>query len=1339
MATSGPPTPTIDASLDALSRGPSHIVGLGASAGGLEALEHFFANMPAQNGMAFVVAQHLSPDFKSLMDQLLGRHTRMVIRRVENGMPVEADTIYLIPPRADIAIANGALRLSDPTRSERGLHLPIDTLLASLAEDAGDKAIGIVLSGTGSDGTRGIRAIKEAGGMVMVQEAETAQFDGMPRSALATGLADYVLAPAQMPAALLAYARHPLLWRQELTAPPALTEENQLGDIVALLQPVQGIDFSHYKINTLWRRIRRRLGIVNVPDVDAYVQVLRASPREVNALHKDLLIGVTGFFRDPEAFGVLSREVIAPLIQRASDSDSIRIWVAACATGEEVYSTAMLVREQLTLHDKRPEVQIFATDVDKESIEYAATGVYPESIAADVGAERLQRFFTHHDHRYRVTRELREMVIFAPHNLLKDPPFTKIDLITCRNFLIYLNTPMQKRVLSLLHYALQPQGHLFLGVSGSLGELASEFETVHAKWKCFRKIRDVKLPAATRLPTTLLSPQVSQPPPRRSDRDSAIRMPDPGLSRALISLVEDYCPPSLIINDQREVLWVAEGAAAYLKRPSGAISTDLLRMIIDDLSVPLATALHKAMSERTDVIYTDVRVRTEDMARWLKLRVKGIADRSRGRQLLVISFEESQPAQPLVTASEASFDVEGQTYQRLHDLEHELQYTRENLQAVIEELETSNEELQSTNEEMVAANEELQSTNEELQSVNEELITVNAEYQSKIQELGALNADIDNLLRSTDLGTIFLDRELRIRKFTPAATTFIHLLEQDIGRPLAHCAYTFAQIDLASDAAQVLRSSQPLEKEVATHAGAWFLLRILPFLTAAGMCEGVVLTGVDITRLKNAQEAVNQSQAQLQHIMDHAPAAIYIKDTHGRFRLVNHQFEALLNRPSADILGKTVYDLQPQAVGDSVTAHDRDVLAANAALTFEEQIAISGMDHTFLTSKFPLHDADGRPYAICGIATDITARKQAEAALQDAKGELERRVQELSRLTAILDATTDFVGITDAQGQLLYLNAAGRRLLGLEATAPLTLKSADFIPEQARQLIREEGAPAAQRDGAWAGEIAIFGPEGREIPVSLVLIAHTSEQGEVESFSTVMRDITEQRQTQDLLRHRADEMETFAYDLQAPLRTFEGYARWLLEDYGDVLDAQGRQLCEEIIDDATHMKTLLDGLLEYSRIGRRQTAPVAASVRAVIDWVLHDLQLEIHDSGAVIHTPDALPTVVYPEGRLTQIFSNLISNALKFTADRAPEITISWEEETHCHRFAVRDNGIGIAPEHFERIFEIFKRLHTRETYPGTGAGLTIVKRIVETHGGQIGVTSTPGEGSTFWVTIPRT
>lgn len=1102
-------TPAADVPPGTLSSTPSHVVGVGASAGGLEALEHFFANMPAQNGMAFVVVQHLSPDFKSLMDQLLGRHTQMAIRRVEDGMPVEADTIYLIPPRSDIVITNRTLKLSDPTRSERGLHLPIDTLLASLAEDVGDKAIGIVLSGTGSDGTRGIRAIKEAGGMVMVQEAETAQFDGMPRSALATGLADYVLAPAQMPAALLTYAQHPLLWNNASTAPAELPEENQLSDILALLQHVQGIDFSHYKINTVWRRIRRRLGIVDVPDIDAYLRMLRTSPQELDALHKDLLIGVTSFFRDPEAFIALEREVIVPMLRHATDADAIRIWVAACSTGEEVYTIAMLICEQLEQLEKCPEVQIFATDVDKTSVEYAAAGVYPESIAADISPERLQRFFTRLDNRYRVTRELREMVIFAPHNLFKDPPFTKMDLVTCRNFLIYLDPPTQKRVLSLLHYALQPQGYLFLGASGALGELAGEFDVVHAKWKCFRKIRDVKLPAAARLPTGSLAPQVPQAIVR-SDRDDVGRVPDAGLSRALISLVEDYCPPSLIINDLRELLWAAEGATPYLKRPSGTISTDVLRMIIDDLSVPLSTALHKAMSERMDVIYTDVRVRTEDTVRWLKLRVKGIADRARGRQLIVISFEESQPSRPLLAATEEeTFDLDSQTQQRLHDLDHELQYTRENLQAVIEELETSNEELQSTNEEMVAANEELQSTNEELQSVNEELITVNAEYQSKIQELSALNADIDNLLRSTDLGTVFLDRDFRIRKFTPAAATFIHLVEHDIGRPLAHCAHTFVQIDLVSEVSQVLQNGQPLEKEVPTQTGAWFLLRILPFLTATGMCEGVVLTGIDITHLKNAQEAVSQSQAQLQQIMDHAPAAIYIKDVKGHFRLVNHQFEALLNTPSANLLGKTVYDLQPEAIADSVTAHDSEVLAANAPLTFEEVVSIAGEDCTFLSSKFPLHDTSGVPYAICGIATDITARKRAEAALQEAKGELEHRVQELSRLTAILDATTDFVGIADAKEQLLYLNAAGRRMLGIEAAAPLDLCSADFVSDAALQRVRKEGVPAARQDGTWAGDITIRGADDQETPVSLVLIAHPSQQGEVESFSTIMRDITE--------------------------------------------------------------------------------------------------------------------------------------------------------------------------------------------------------------------------------------
>ncbi len=671
---------------DTQPRLPSHVVGVGASAGGLEALEQFFAHMPADNGMAFVGVQHLSPDFESLMDQLLARHTRMTIRRVEDGMPVEADAIYLIPPRKDIAIAHRTLRLSDPTRSERGLHLPIDTLFASLAEDVGDKTIGIVLSGTGSDGTQGIRAIKETSGMVMVQDAETAQFDGMPRSALATGLADYVLAPAQMPAALLTYARHPLLRDAEPTVPAELTEENQLTDILTLLQQVQGIDFTHYKMTTIRRRIFRRLGIVDVPDVDAYLHVLRTSPQELGALHKDLLIGVTGLFRDPEAFTVLERDVIAPMLQHASDTDPIRIWVAACSTGEEVYSIPMLVREQLDRLDRRPEVQIFATDVDKEAVEYAANGLYPESIAADISPERLQRFFTRLDNRYRVARNLREMVIFAPHNLLKDPPFTKMDLVTCRNFLLYLDASMQKRVLSLLHYALQPQGHLFLGASEAAGELAEEFRVVHPKWKLFQKIRDIKLPATTRLPTGPLGHQVLQPVLPVRDRDDT-RRADPILFQAYERVVEDYCPPLLVVSEQYDLLRTMGDAAPYLKKPTGTPSLHVLQLLVDDLSIPVATALHKVATERQDIVYTGVRVRTEETIRQLTLRVKWVPDRQRGTSLFVLSLEDAQPPRP-VLPDDAPFDVEGQAQQRIRDLEQELQYTRENLQASIEELET---------------------------------------------------------------------------------------------------------------------------------------------------------------------------------------------------------------------------------------------------------------------------------------------------------------------------------------------------------------------------------------------------------------------------------------------------------------------------------------------------------------------------------------------------------------------------------------------------------------------------------------------------------------------------
>ena len=571
--------------------------------------------------------------------------------------------------------------------------------------------------------------------------------------------------------------------------PTVLTEDNQLSEIAALLHQLQGIDFMQYKVTTVRRRILRRMGIVDVPDIEAYIQLLRTSPDERQNLHRDLLIGVTRFFRDPDAFALLEQDVIMPLLQRANPTDPIRVWVAACSTGEEVYAIAMLIRDHLDRLDQRPEVQIFATDVDKDAVEFAAHGLYPDSIAADIGVERLQRFFTRVDNRYRVSRAIREMIIFTPHNLLKDPPFTKMDLITCRNCLIYLEAPMQKKVLSLLHYALNPQGHLFLGSSESVGDLSDEFRTIQSKWKIFQKIRDIRLPAAMRFPAGTSGPHVSPPILPLRPRETS-RQTDPLLVQAYERLVEDFCPPILIVNEQYELLRTAGDAAPYLKKPSGTPSLHVLQVIIEDLSVPISTALHKAATEQRDIVYADVRVHTEETLRHLTLHVKWVPDRQQNTALFIISFEESQPARPVITIDE-SFDPENQTQQRIHDLEQELRYTRENLQASNEELETSNEELQASNEELVAANEELQSTNEELQSMNEELHTVNAEFQSKIQELTDLHNDIDNMLRSTDLGTVFLDRDLHIRKFTPAATTFIHLLEHDIGRPLAHCTHIF--------------------------------------------------------------------------------------------------------------------------------------------------------------------------------------------------------------------------------------------------------------------------------------------------------------------------------------------------------------------------------------------------------------------------------------------------------------------------------------------------------------------------------------------------------------------
>ncbi|MFO8042233.1 MAG: chemotaxis protein CheB, partial [Alkalispirochaeta sp.] len=792
------------------------IVAIGASAGGLEALESFFDHMPATTDFAFVVIQHLSPDYKSLMGELLAKHTTMQIAQAEDGLQLRPGVIHLIPRKKNMTVYQGTLFL---TEQEHGLNLPIDIFMQSLAEDAGERGVGVVLSGTGSDGTRGLRAIKEAGGLVIVQDEEDAKFNGMPRSAISTGIVDFILPAAQIPEELQSFVSGKVrLVDQESSDSAGAT--NSITKIFILIKRKTGVDLSFYKENTILRRLERRMGINQIHDVQRYIQFLEESPNETTTLFKEILIGVTRFFRDRPAFETLAEEVIPAIFEGKERHEQIRVWVAGCSTGEEAYSIAILLSEYAELHFLHNEIKIFATDIDKDAIEFASYGNYPESIAADASPERLTKYFVRKGESYQIVPSIREKVIFAYHNIFKDPPFRRIDLISCRNLLIYLQPVLQKKVLSNFHFSLNEEGYLFLGSSETVGDLTTYFRTIDTKWKLFAYKGSSAAPKIE-----LNTPDTPEGWRERLEATQATqatvghthashRKPSRNTEPMYEELIEHYLPPTVVVDENRQVVHTFGDLATYLQIPTGKMDLDVMKMARPSVNIPLGTALQTAIRENQFVAYDDISVPHGDTDHVvIRLAVRPLRSAYNARFFAIVFDKQDHPDRSADLPVQR-FDVEDSVRRRISDLENELQHTKENLQATIEELETSNEELQATNEELLSSNEELQSTNEELQSVNEELITVNSEYQKKIDELSELNDDMNNLLSGTAIGTIFLDGNLTIRKFTPPAARQINIIKTDVGRPFADLSHNLRYDRLLEDIAQVHSSERPSELEV---------------------------------------------------------------------------------------------------------------------------------------------------------------------------------------------------------------------------------------------------------------------------------------------------------------------------------------------------------------------------------------------------------------------------------------------------------------------------------------------------------------------------------------------
>ncbi len=853
---------------------PSYIVGVGASAGGLEALESFFKTMPPDTGLAFVVVQHLSPDYKSLMVELLSKRTRMSVQRAEDGMAVHANHIYLIPPKNNLTIIHGTMILRDQ-ESSGGLNLPIDIFLRSLAEDKNERSIAVILSGTGSDGTRGVRAIKEHNGLVMVQDEKSAHFDGMPRAAASTGLADFVLPPQDMPRQLTAYVQNPPVPGHKLSD-RLLGDEDGLTRVFAELRDKTKVDFTFYKPSTIIRRIERRMQICKTESIEEYVQYLQDFPGEIATLYRELLIGVTSFFRDSDALAELAEHHIPGLLQSDKD-DAVRIWVAGCSTGEEAYTLAILAHEAMERGGIFREVKIFATDLDREAIVKAGIGIYPESIAADLTPRLLSKYFHKKGDEYKIARHIREMVVFAQHNLVKDPPFTNIDLVSCRNLLIYLQPVLQQKALGMFNFSLRPNGILYLGNSESVGDMLDYFAPLHKRFKIYQSRGKSSPPIRTG------GPDFGTRPSRRPLEPTGRPTARPGseelvlMGRLLDLLAKHFVPLSVVVNEQLEVVHVVGNTEGYFQLPSGRTVNDISRLAAKDLSIPLTTGIQKVFRTGEEMSYTNVRLRKENRTLSVHMRIVPFEER-KGREPLVAVFLDNRSPESIHDrpADAHGCDLGRDTEERIADLELDLQFTKENLQATIEELETSNEELQAANEELLASNEELQSTNEELQATNEELFTVNAEYQSKINELTELNNDVENLLTNSRIGQLLLDEDLVIRKFSDEVNKIFKIMEKDVGRPITHVAHDFVDFEPLEAIRSVQENNRVFEKDVGVANGRHYLVRILPYHIGPNTFSGVVVTFVDITKLKSVESRLEESRRRAEEIMQHMPAGLFL-------------------------------------------------------------------------------------------------------------------------------------------------------------------------------------------------------------------------------------------------------------------------------------------------------------------------------------------------------------------------------------------------------------------------------------------------------------------------------
>ncbi len=945
------------------------IVGIGASAGGLEALEEFFTNIPADSGMAFVIIQHLDPTHKGMLPELLQRTTDMQVNTVKDRMKVKPDNLYVIPPNKSMSILNGNLHLFTPVET-RGLRLPIDFFFRSLADDSQEKSIAVILSGMGSDGSLGLRAVKEKGGLVLVQSPETARFDSMPRSAIEAVSVDVVAPMNELPLKLIELSKHSSHGNagKELEKNKSVLEK-----IIILLRSQTGNDFSQYKKNTLYRRIERRMNIHTIDSIALYQRYLQENPAEIDLLFKELLIGVTSFFRDAAMWEQVKKIIIPEVLAKAAPGQIIRIWVPGCSTGEEAYSMAIIFREAMESENlNNITVQIFATDIDSNAIEKARKGVFPANIAAEVSPNRLKKFFIESDGCFRINTVIREMVVFAPQNVIKDPPFTKLDFLCCRNLLIYLDANLQKKLLMLFYYSLNPNGIMLLGSAETIGTENELFSPVDSRSRIFRRSNIFKIPDFNEMPGTI--PHTN---PGLNEKLSNKKIPDNIQSLTEQLLLQQYSPASVLVTDKGDILYITGSTGKYLEPSAGKANMNLFSMAREGLRNKLPEVFRRTLQTSEKVVLGNTKINADGVTHYVDVTIQKIVKPLALNGMILVIFNpvsaSSEVLSSVIKGNLRAGETGSDSNLEIQRLNEELNSMREEMQTSQEEISSANEELQSTNEELQSANEELTTSMEEMQSMNEELNTVNVELQNKIDDFSRVNNDMNNLLNSIEIATLFLDKELKIRQFTFPATKLFKLIQSDVGRIFTDQVTDLDYPEMINDAREVLRTLHFVEKEVNTHDGRWFSIRLMPYRTFEDKIDGLVITFIDITRSKNLENALRSTQMTMNSIIQAVPEVILGLSAEGKIIEYNPKAEELFGSTKEEVMGKSYVDFFiPESARGKVLKDMKKLMTGDSPGRYITPVkTVSGELVNMEWSANKLIDKEGKITGIISVGVNI--------------------------------------------------------------------------------------------------------------------------------------------------------------------------------------------------------------------------------------------------------------------------------------------------------------------------------------------------------------------------------